>query len=66
MQAVEGRQGRVVLQLSQEREVIRGDVWVGASGDAIVHQPLGFKRTQQSQHIHVGFGEENVIDHTLE
>lgn len=54
VQAVEGRQERVVLQLSQEGKVIRGDVWVGASGDAIIRQPLGLKRTQQAQHIHVG------------
>lgn len=66
VQAVEGRQGRVVLQLSQEREVIGGDVWVRASDDAIIHQPLGLQRTQQAQHVHVGLGEENVIDHALE
>lgn len=65
VQAVEG-QVRVVLQLSQEGEVIGGDVWVGTSDDAIIHQPLGFERTKQAQHIHVGLGEENVVDHALE
>lgn len=66
VQAVEGRLGRMVLQLSQEGEVIGGDVWVRASGDAVIYQPLGLKRTHKAQHVHVGLGEENVIDHTLE
>lgn len=66
VQAIEGRQGRVVLQLSQEGEVVRGDVWVGTADDTIIHQPLRLKRTKQAQHIHVSLGEENVINHALE
>lgn len=66
MEPVEGGQRGVVLQLGQEREVIRGDVRVGASGDAVIHQPRGVQGTEHTQNLHVSLGKENVIDHTLE
>lgn len=70
MQPVEGveREGLagLQLQLGQQGEVVRGDVWVGAAGDVVVDEPLAVQRSQQAQDAHVGLGEEDVVDHTLQ
>jgi len=63
---VEGAgRGRVQLQLGQQGEVVRGDVWVGAAGDAVVDQPIGVQRAHEAQDTHVGPGEEDVVDDAL-
>lgn len=59
-------QGRLQLQLGQQGEVVRGDVGVGAAGDVVVDKPLAVQWSQQAQDIHVGLGEEDVVDHALE
>lgn len=61
----QGQQRRLQLQLRQQREVVRGDVRVRAPRDVVVHQPLRVQRAQHSEHVHVGVGVENVVDHTL-
>lgn len=60
------QQRRVQLQLRQQREVVGGDVRVRAPCDVVVHQPLRVQRPQDSQHIHVSVGVENVVNHTLQ
>lgn len=70
VQPVEGvervGQGRVQLQLGQQGEVVRGDVRVGAARDVVVYEPLAVERSEHAQDAHVGLGEEDVVDHTLE
>lgn len=70
VQPVEGvervGQGGVQLQLGQQGEVVRGDVGVGAAGDVVVDEPLAVQRPQQAQNTHVGFREEDVVDHALQ
>lgn len=38
---------------------------MGAAGDVVVDEPLAVQRPQQAQDAHVGFGEEDVVDHAL-
>lgn len=59
------QQRRLQLQLRQQREVVGGDVRVRAPRDVVVHQPLRVQRPQDAQHVHVGVGVENVVNHTL-
>lgn len=70
VQPVEGvervGQGRVQLQLGQQGEVVRGDVRVGAARDVVVYEPLAVERSEHAQDAHVGLGEEDVVDHTLQ
>lgn len=33
--------------------------------DVVVNQPLRVQRPQDTEHVHVGVGIENVVNHTL-
>lgn len=60
-----GYVGQEQLQLSKEGEVVGGDVGVGAAGDIVFYKPVGIQRSQDSQHVQVRLGVENVVDDTL-
>lgn len=70
MQPIEGvewvGQGRLQLQLGQQGEVVRWDMGMGAACDVVVDEPLAVQRSHQAQDTHMGLGEEDVVDHTLQ
>lgn len=53
------------LQLREQGEVVRGDVGVWTTRDAVLLQPLGVQGPQDAQDTHVSLGIENVVDHAL-
>lgn len=60
-----GQIGQEQLQLSIEGEVVRGDVGMWAAADIVLYKPVGVQRAQDTQHVQVRLGVENVVDDTL-
>lgn len=53
------------LQLGEEREVVGGDVGVWATADIVLYEPVGVQGAQDTQHVQVRLGVENVVNDTL-
>lgn len=45
--------------------MVRGNVRVRAAADIVLYKPVGVQRAQDTQHVQVRPGVENVVDHTL-
>lgn len=60
-----GHVGQEQLQLSKEGEVVRGDVGMWAAADIVLYKPVGVQGPQDTQHVQVRLGVENVVDDTL-
>lgn len=62
---LEGGVGQEQLQLGEQGEVVGGNVGVGAAGDIVLNQPVGVQGAQDTQHVQVRLGVENVVNDTL-
>lgn len=45
--------------------MVRRDVGVWAAGDIVLYEPVGVQRPQNTQHVQMRLGVENVVDDTL-
>lgn len=57
--------GQEQLQLGKEGEVVRGDVGMWAAADIVLNEPVGVQGAQDTQHVQVRLGVENIVDDTL-
>lgn len=53
------------LQLGEEGEVVGGDVGMWAAADIVLYEPVGVQGAQDTQHVQVRLGVENIVDDTL-
>lgn len=60
-----GQIGQEKLHLTKEGEVVRGDVGVWAAADIVLYEPVGVQGAQDTQHVQLRLGVENVVDDTL-
>lgn len=61
-----GHIGQEQLQLGEEGEVVGGDVGMWAALDIVLCEPVGIQEAQDTQHVQVRLGVENIVDDTLE
>ncbi len=60
-----GHVGQEQLQLGEEGEVVGGDVGMWAAADIVLYEPVGVQGAQDTQHVQVRLGVENIVDDTL-
>lgn len=60
-----GQVGQEQLQLGEEGEVVGGDVGMWAAADIVLYEPVGVQGAQDTQHVQVRLGVENIVDDTL-
>lgn len=60
-----GQVGQEQLQLAEEGEVVGGDVGMWAAADIVLYEPVRVQGAQDTQHVQVRLGVENIVDDTL-
>lgn len=60
-----GQVGQEQLQLGEEGEVVGGDVGMWAAADIVLYKPVGVQGAQDTQHVQVRLGVENIVNDTL-
>lgn len=60
-----GHVGQEQLQLGKEGEVVGGDVGMWAAADIVLYEPVVVQGAQDTQHVQVRLGVENIVDDTL-